>query len=90
MQDEELEDLPSVDDLAIAARAAAGAPDPVGPVLRQALGEEPEEEDEEAPTEGNITSAGPADDPMEVGIQPRRPVECFPSLAAVVQSIQKY
>jgi len=78
MHDEELEDLPSVDDLAIAARAAAGAPDPVGPVLRQALGEELEEEDEESLTEGDIPSAGPADAPMEVGIQPGRLVECFP------------
>ena len=36
-----------MDDLAIAALAAAGAPDPVGPVLRKALGEVSEEEEEE-------------------------------------------
>ena len=41
------EDLPAVDDMAIAALAAAGAPDPVGPVLRKALGEESEEEEDE-------------------------------------------
>ena len=41
------EDLPAVDDLAIAALAAAGAPDPVGPVLRKALGEESDEEGED-------------------------------------------
>ena len=51
MQEEDFEDLPSVDDLAIAARAAAGAPDPVGPVLRQALGEDAEEEDDILETE---------------------------------------
>jgi hypothetical protein len=45
MQEDDFEDLPSVNDLDIAARAAAGAPDPVGPVLRQALGEEVEEDE---------------------------------------------
>ena len=47
----EEDDLPAVDDMEIAARAAAGAPDPVGPILRKALGEETDEEEEEAGVE---------------------------------------
>ena len=39
--------MPEVDDMEIAARAAAGSRDPVGPILRKALGEESEEEAEE-------------------------------------------
>jgi hypothetical protein len=48
--EDDLEDLPNVDDLAIAAGAAAGVPDPVGPILRRVLGEESDEEDEQDAT----------------------------------------
>lgn len=46
---EDESDLPNIDDLQIAAGAAAGKKDPVWPVLRKALGEGcfPEEDEEE-------------------------------------------
>lgn len=66
MHEEDYEDLPSVDDLAVAARAAAGAPDPVGPVLRQALGEEVEEEDELLEPHADALVTSNIDSPMEV------------------------
>ncbi|CAL8470156.1 g9698 [Coccomyxa elongata] len=65
MQEEDMEDLPSVDDMAIAARAAAGAPDPVGPVLRQALGVESEEEDEHVEAQAEAQAVSTHDSPME-------------------------
>ena len=68
MQEEDFEDLPSVDDLAIAARAAAGAPDPVGPVLRQALGVESEEEDEHVEAQAEAHAVSAHDSPMEVSL----------------------
>ena len=53
---EEEGDLPNIDDLQIAAGAAAGKKDPVWPVLRKALGETDvsDDESEEGGTHGEI------------------------------------
>ena len=53
---EEEIDLPNIDDLQIAAGAAAGKKDPVWPVLRKALGQEDvsDEESEEGATIGEV------------------------------------
>ena len=59
-------DLPNIDDLQIAAGAAAGKKDPVWPVLRKALGEvhsSDEEEDEHDHKAG--ISAAPTDEDMQ-------------------------
>ena len=59
-------DLPNIDDLQIAAGAAAGKKDPVWPVLRKALGEggSSEEDEEEQQTEDD-KAAGRAEQPDE-------------------------
>ena len=53
---EEEGDLPNIDDLQIAAGAAAGKKDPVWPVLRKALGEEnvSDEDSEGEETSGQV------------------------------------
>ena len=59
-------ELPNIDDLQIAAGAAAGKKDPVWPVLRKALGEEGSSE-EESEEEGaqNEVSAEQGDEEMK-------------------------
>ena len=59
-------DLPNIDDLQIAAEAAAGKKDPVWPVLRKALGEvhSSDEEDEVHDDKAGI-SAAQADEDMQ-------------------------
>lgn len=60
-------DLPNIDDLQIAAGAAAGKKDPVWPVLRKALGEEvPSDEEDEDEDKAGI-GAGQVDEEMGEG-----------------------
>lgn len=66
----DLEELPAVDDLMIAAGAAAGVPDPVGPILRRVLGIESEDEAEAVHEDDNPEAmdvqAEPASESPEV------------------------
>ena len=64
-------DLPNIDDLQIAAGAAAGKKDPVWPVLRKALGEvhSSDEEDEEHNNKAAISAAQTDEDMQEAPSQ---------------------
>ena len=66
MPDDEGE-LPNIDDLQIAAGAAAGKKDPVWPVLRKALGEvhSSDDEDEEHDEKAAISAAQTDEDMQE-------------------------
>ena len=76
-------DLPNIDDLQIAAGAAAGKKDPVWPVLRKALGEvhSSDDEDEEHDDKAAISAAQTDEDMQEAlsQVMPTNPV-LHPSL----------
>ena len=78
-------DLPNIDDLQIAAGAAAGKKDPVWPVLRKALGEvhSSDEEDEEHDNKAAV-SAAPTDEDMQEALSQVMPTNLVlhPSLTS--------
>ena len=85
--EEEEGNLPNIDDLQVAAAAAAGKKDPVWPVLRKALGEEvsSDEEDEAEGTKAETNAEQVDADMKEAAAEVRGALHSIPATNYITQ-----